>query len=125
LCEAQFLGRAASRRLRLRSRRAIRSITRTAFHAVAGGSATIPLAKNTLAKSINVNNGLKWFVTDFVPNVETLHATSLRWTYKIHFIRIFAPDVETQCIASLRWTHKIHFLLPILPDVETLHATSL
>ena len=38
-------GRAASRRVPRHSRRAIRSITRTAFHAVAGGSATIPLAK--------------------------------------------------------------------------------
>jgi hypothetical protein len=43
-------GRAASGSLRLPSRRAIRSITRTAFHAVAGGFASIPLAGASFAR---------------------------------------------------------------------------
>jgi hypothetical protein len=32
----------------------------------------------------------------FAPDVETLHATSLRWTHKIHFFFIFAPEGRSE-----------------------------
>jgi hypothetical protein len=79
------LGRAASLRNSLMrtsgaqavacSRRAIRSITRSAFHAVAGGSATIPLAmraSRAMKYEINMNaDGIReaqYFVLDNANN---------------------------------------------------------
>jgi hypothetical protein len=68
-----------------------------------------------------LNNGLKCFFIVFAPDVETLHATSLRLTYKIHFLHIFAPHVETGHALSLLLTKKSSFfgcffcaLIPIL-----------
>jgi hypothetical protein len=62
----------------LRSGRAIRSITRAAFHAVAGGSATIPLASRTsgatvLRTRVSARFARLWYVSMLVSGTKYFH----------------------------------------------------
>jgi hypothetical protein len=83
-CEAKFLW--ASRFASLRSARvglSAPSRAAQARHVVPLLSLSLSAASQPIIMRIT---GFKCFFIVFAPNVETLYATSLRLTYKIHFV---------------------------------------